>query len=112
MNIDLEHNLRNSNAVYPLKSTFYLYGVSQIPCPDCPYKNEYPPVSILKKDEDCFKRCQFEISIWILSKDQLKLYEKVRPPEKKKGDIEMAIRERKIIALEETLGFNPHFFNL
>jgi hypothetical protein len=101
---ELEHNFRSSNEGYLLKSTRYIHGVSQIPCPDCPYKNEYPPVSILKKDEDCFRRCRFEISIWILSEDQLKLYEKVRPPEKKKKDVELAIREGKIVLIEKTLG--------
>jgi hypothetical protein len=104
LNNDLEHNFRKSNEGYTLKSTRYIYGVSQIPCPDCPHKNEYPPVSILKKDEDCFRRCRFEISIWILSEDQLKLYEKVRPPEKKKKDVELAIREGKIVLIEKTLG--------
>jgi hypothetical protein len=101
---ELEHNLRNSNAAYPFKATRYIYGGHQIPCPDCPYKDEYHPVPILKKTEDCFKRCPFEICLWILSKEQLEIYEKVRPLEKKKKDIELAISKRKIVALEETLG--------
>ena len=105
MNIpELEQNLRNSTAAYPLKATRYIYGIFQNPCPNCPYMNEYPPVPIYEKDEYCFKKCPFEICIWILNEEQLKIYEKVRPPEKKKRDIEMAIREGKIIPIEETLG--------
>ena len=105
MNIlELEHNYRNSNEVYPLKATRCIYGVSQIPCPDCPYKNEYPPVSIFIKTEKCFERCPYQIMLWILSKEQLEIYERVRPPEKKKIDIELAIREGKIILVEQTLG--------
>jgi hypothetical protein len=100
----LESNFRRSNEVYPLKETRYLYSVSQIPCPDCTHKNKHPPVSISKKTEDCFKKCEFEICLWILSKEQLEIYEKVRPPEKKKKDIELAIREGKIVLIEKTLG--------
>jgi len=101
---DLEHNYRNSNECYPLKATRCIHGVSRIPCPDCPYKKEEPPIPILKRDEKCFQRCRFPIMLWILSKEQLELYEKVRPPEKKKEDIELAIREGKIVLVEQTLG--------
>jgi hypothetical protein len=66
-------------------------------------KNEYPPVPLSEKDKKCFQRCNFKICLWILNPEQLILYEKFRPPEKKKEDIEMAIRENKIVFVEQTL---------
>ncbi len=102
-NFELERNFRRSNEIYPLKATRYIYGISQMPCPNCPYKNEYPPISIFKKTEDCFKKCSFKICLWILSKEQLEIYERVRPPEKKKEDVELAIQVGEIVAIEKTL---------
>jgi len=100
---ELERNLRNSSMDYSLKVTRYLYGVARTPCPNCPFKNEDPPVPLIEKTKKCFQRCKFKIIIWIPSPEQLHLYEQVRPPEKKKEDIELAINEGKITLIEESL---------
>jgi hypothetical protein len=102
-NWDLERELRKSPMDYSLKATQYLYGISQTPCPNCPFKNEYPPVPFEKKTKKCFERCKFKIIIWILNQEQLSVYEQFRPPEKKKKDIELAINEGKIALVEEIL---------
>lgn len=88
---------------YSLKATRDVYGVAQTPCPNCPFKNEEPPVPLVEKTKRCFQRCKFKIIIWILSTKQLSLYEEFRPPEKKKEDIELAINEGEIARIEETL---------
>lgn len=101
---ELERELRKLPMIYSLKITLYLYGVSQIPCPNCSFKNEYPPVPLNEKDKKCFQRCKFKICLWILNPEQLILYEKFRPAERKKEDIEMAIREGKIVLVDQILG--------
>jgi len=111
---ELERELRKSSMGYSLKITLYLYGVSQNPCPNCSFKNEYRPVPLNEKDKKCFQRCEFKICLWILSPEQLILYEKFRPAEKKKEDIEMAIRENKIVfvdqILRESQKISPSFY--
>jgi hypothetical protein len=94
-----ERKLRNSSMVYAFKSNFYLHGVFFIPCKDCPFQNEIPAVPILEKDKDCFKRCPHDIMIWLLNEEQTTLYEKFRPPEKKKKELEKAIKEGRIIQI-------------
>jgi hypothetical protein len=61
-------------------------------------------VPIWEKTERCFKRCPYEIVIWILSKKQFKLYEKLRPPELKEKELERAKREGKIIFVQQIMG--------
>jgi len=82
---------------YSLKATLYLWGVAFSPCKDCPYKGERPAISILIKTKKCFKRCPYPIMIWILSKEQLELYEIIRPLELKQKDIDKAQKEAQII---------------
>lgn len=115
---ELERYLRESEMHYPLKATRYLYGVAQNPCPNCPFKNERPPVPSVEKTEKCFQRCKFKIIIWILSLKQLYLYEKMRPSENKKEDIEAAINLGKIARIENLIKesreieiSSPSFFN-
>lgn len=99
----LEQYLRNSPMDYSLKATRYLCGIAQTPCPNCPFKNENPPVPLIEKTAKCFQRCEFKIIIWILNPEQLSLYEKMRPPEKKKEDIEAAINLGKITQIENKI---------
>lgn len=82
---------------YSLKATLYLWGVASTPCKDCPYKGEYPAISILIKTKKCFERCPYPIMIWILSKEQLELYETIRSLELKQRDINKAQKEARII---------------
>ena len=112
----LERELRKSSMDYSLKASRYLYGVAQTPCPNCPFKNEYPPVPLIEKTKKCFQSCEFKILIWILSAEQLFLYEQLRPPKKKKEDIELAINTSKIAQIEEGVResqkiISPSFFN-
>ena len=100
MNIgELERKLRNSSMIYAFKANFYLHDIFSIPCRDCPFQNEIPAVSILEKDKNCFKRCPHDIMIWLLNEEQTALYERFRPPEKKKRELEKAIKEGKIIQI-------------
>jgi len=93
----IEKELRESSMIYSLKANFYLKRLFSTPCDDCPFKEENPSVPISEKDEDCFKRCPFDIMIWLLNEKQTALYQKFRPPEKKKRELEKVIREGKII---------------
>jgi len=85
---------------YSLKANLYLQGVALTPCNDCPFRGEKPVVPIWAKTQRCFKRCPHPIMIWILNKQQLKLYEKVRPPELKERDANKAIKEERIIIIK------------
>lgn len=110
MNIsERERKLRQSEMDYSLKANLYLHGVAFTPCEDCPFKDERLP-GIIKigpmrtRMEMCFERCPYEIMIWLLSKEQFQLYEKLRPLEKKKKDFQKAIRENKIVQIEIKTG--------
>jgi hypothetical protein len=96
---ELERYLRSSTLTYPLKASWLVHDVSQNPCPSCPFQKEDPSIPISMKEGKCFERCPFNIIIWILNKEQEFLYEKFRPDDKKKSDLEMAINAHKIIAL-------------
>lgn len=98
---ELERQLRNSEMAYSLKVNRYYKGVAYTPCNDCPFKKEDPCVSICDKTKDCFKRCPYEIVIWILSPSQTAEYEKLRPPDMKNKELERAINERKIVQAAE-----------
>jgi len=87
---------------YSLKINLDLRGVESTPCLDCPLTKE-PVVPIWEKAEKCFQRCPYEILVWILNKEQLEKYEKLRPPERREVEIKRAINERKIVQIEETL---------
>jgi hypothetical protein len=97
MNMDLEKELRESQMIYPLKANYYLRRVKLVPCPDCPFKE---PVSILEQDAFCFSKCPFEIIVWILSPEQLKVYEGVRPTERRLIDLERAMKEGKMVPIK------------
>ena len=101
---ELERNLRNSTAAYPLKASRLVHGIQLITCPDCPLKNEDPPVPFLMKDQKCLERCPYNIIVWILSEEQEIIYQKYRLDEKKRNDLEMAINEHKVALVEKTIG--------
>lgn len=108
MNIEeLEINLRESTAAYVFKITLLIYGVQQNPCPNCPFKNEDPPVSLLLKDQKCFERCPYNIAVWILNTEQEILYQRLRPDDKKRSDLEMAINAHKTALVEQMMGRVP-----
>jgi len=89
---------------YSLKVNWYYKGVVFTPCDDCPFRNKRPAVPIWEKTEKCFQRCPYEIVIWILSKRQLALYEKVRPSELQKKELKRAKKEEKIVIVEQIRG--------
>lgn len=101
MNLEeLEVSLRNSEMDYSLKANRYLHGVAFTPCNDCPFKGENPAVSIPLKTQKCFERCPYQIMVWILSEQQLRLYYKVRPPELKDKDFNKAVNEERVIIIK------------
>jgi len=101
-NDEFERNLRKSTAFYAFKASRLVHGIFRMPCPDCSFTNDDPPIPFFLKDEKCFQRCPFNVITWILNVEQTVLYEKFRPDEKKKKDLEMAINARKIAVIEET----------
>jgi len=90
---------------YSYKATLYLQGNAFTPCNDCPFKNDDPYVSLNEKIERCFQGCPHDIMVWLLNKEQLEIYERLRPPERKQKDIEKAIKEGRIIQIEHTFRF-------
>jgi len=97
---ELEVSLRSSEMDYSLKANRYLKDIAFTPCEDCSFKGENPAVSILIKTQRCFERCPYPIMVWILSEQQLKLYEKVRPSELKERDLNKAVNEEQIIIIK------------
>jgi hypothetical protein len=101
---NLEQDLRKTELAYLLKAGLLIHGIQRIPCPNCPFEKEDPPVPLILKDEECFERCPFNIVIWILSPGQEEVYSIFRPDDKKKQDLQMAINAHKIVIMEETIG--------
>lgn len=99
----MEICLRNSPMDYSLKVNLYYKKVAFTPCSDCPFQGERSAIPIWEKTEKCFQRCPYDIVIWILNPRQLTKYEELRPQDKKKKEIERAIREGKLVQVEETL---------
>ena len=97
--IELEKSLRESEMDYSLKVNLFLRGVASTPCTDCPFKNERFFAPIWERTKKCFQKCPFGIVIWILSKEQLMLYETVRSERLKERDIRKAREERQIIEI-------------
>jgi len=104
---ELERNLRNSTETYPIKASRIVHGIQLIPCPNCPFTNEDPPAPFSMKDQNCFERCPYNIIVWILSEEQEIVYQKSRPDEKKRNDLEMAINAHKVALVETTIGRAP-----
>lgn len=102
MNLEeLKELLPESQMNYPLKAGLYLRNSASAPCPDCPFRNKSPFVVTTKL---CFQECPHDIMIWILSREQLEKYKELRPPEKKKKEIDRAIEEGKILQIERIKG--------
>lgn len=97
----LEQWLPKSEMDYSLKVNLYYMGVAFTPCHNCPFKNENPAVTILKKTQKCFQRCPYEIVTWILSPAQFRLYQLLRPPEMKEKEKKRAKKEGKISQINQ-----------
>ena len=114
---ELERKLRDSTASYPFKTSRLVHGIFRMPCPDCSFTNDDPPIPFFLKNEKCFQRCPFNVITWILNAEQTVLYEKFRPDKKKKNDLEMSINAHKVAVIQETTRrdeqtvASPYFFN-
>ena len=102
--IEREIALRRSEMDYSIKAGNYLCGGYRTPCLNCSLKGDNPAGSILERTKICFEKCTFEIMIWLLSDEQNRLYEEVRPKTMKERDVQKAITKKRFIMEENFVG--------